>query len=115
RFSGPRGLSGGGLAGVIGGWAFGTWMAQVNFFPLIAGLVHSDSRMVGVTLHLIIAVLVEHRNDEMERDTHHARVGMDQSRDEGKEVDLRHPCAEGPAADHPCQPAATEATRATET
>ena len=58
RFSVPRALIVGGLAGVIGGWAFGTWMAQVNFFPLIAGLVHSDSRMVGVTLHVIIAVSV---------------------------------------------------------
>ena len=58
RFSVPRALIVGGLAGVIGGWAFGTWMAQVNVFPLIAGLVHSDSRRVGVTLHVSIAVLV---------------------------------------------------------
>jgi uncharacterized membrane protein YagU involved in acid resistance len=58
RFSLPRGLVVGGLAGILGGWAFGQWMAQVNFFPLIAGLVNSDSRMVGVTLHLIFAVII---------------------------------------------------------
>jgi hypothetical protein len=46
------------LAGVIGGWAFGKWMAQVNFFPLIAGLVSSDSLMVGVTLHFSFAVII---------------------------------------------------------
>jgi hypothetical protein len=58
RLSVPRALIVGGLAGVIGGWAFGTWMAQVNVFPLIAGLVHSDSHRVGVMLHVIIAVIV---------------------------------------------------------
>jgi hypothetical protein len=58
RFSFPRALIVGGLAGIIGGWAFGKWMAQVNFFPLIAGLVSSDSLMVGVTLHFIFAVII---------------------------------------------------------
>jgi hypothetical protein len=38
-FSWPRAMVVGGLAGMVGGWAFGKWMAQVNFFPLIAGLV----------------------------------------------------------------------------
>jgi hypothetical protein len=58
RFSGPRALIVGGLAGVVGGWAFGKWMAQVGFFPLIAGLVGSQSRMVGVTLHFVIAIVI---------------------------------------------------------
>ncbi|MCA1673359.1 MAG: hypothetical protein LC799_14565, partial [Actinobacteria bacterium] len=58
RFSLPRALVVGGAAGVVGGWAFGKWMAQVNFFPLIAGLVNSDSLMVGVTLHFVIAVII---------------------------------------------------------
>jgi len=48
RFSLPRALVVGGAAGVVGGWAFGKWMAQVNFFPLIAGLVGSSSVMVGM-------------------------------------------------------------------
>ena len=58
RFSFPRALTGGGLAGIIGGWVFGKWMEQVNFFPLIAGLLDSDSRAVGATLHFIFAMLI---------------------------------------------------------
>jgi hypothetical protein len=57
-FSWPRALVVGGLAGVVGGWAFGKWMAQVGFFPLIAGLVGSQSRMVGVTLHFTFAIII---------------------------------------------------------
>jgi hypothetical protein len=57
-FSFPRAIMVGGFAGIIGGWAFGKWMEQVNFFPLIAGLVHSESLMVGVTLHFIFAVII---------------------------------------------------------
>jgi uncharacterized membrane protein YagU involved in acid resistance len=58
RFSFPRAIVGGGLAGIFGGWAFGKWMEQVNFYPLVAGLVNSDSAMVGVTLHFIFAVII---------------------------------------------------------
>lgn len=58
RFSLTRALVGGGLAGILGGWAFGKWMEQVNFFPLIAGLVNSTSPMVGVTLHFVFAVII---------------------------------------------------------
>src|SRR5215813_3454003 len=58
RFSWPRAIVVGGLAGIVGGWAFGKWMAQVNFFPLIAGLVNSDSIMVGMTLHFIFALII---------------------------------------------------------
>src|SRR5262245_36259649 len=54
-FSWPRALVVGGLAGVFGGWAFGKWMAQVNFFPLIAGLVNSTrpsrARLRGSHVH----------------------------------------------------------------
>jgi hypothetical protein len=58
EFSWPRALVGGGIAGVAGGWAFGKWMEQVGFFPLIAGIVNSDSRMVGVMLHFAIAIVI---------------------------------------------------------
>ena len=58
RFSLPRALILGGTAGVAGGWAFGKWMAQVDFFPLIAGLVKSESRTVGLALHFAIAVVI---------------------------------------------------------
>lgn len=57
-FSWARAIVVGGLAGVLGGWAFSKWMAQINFFPLIAGLVGSDSRRVGVTLHFIFAIII---------------------------------------------------------
>jgi hypothetical protein len=57
-FSLPRALLVGGWAGIIGGWAFGKWMAQVNFFPLIAGLVNSTSYNVGVALHFLFALII---------------------------------------------------------
>ncbi len=57
-FSLPRALVVGGVAGIVGGWAFGRWMAQVGFFPLIASLVGSDSVMVGMTVHFGIAVAI---------------------------------------------------------
>jgi hypothetical protein len=54
----PRALVVGGLAGVVGGWAFGTWMEQIDFFLIIAGLVNSQSRTVGIVLHYTIAVVI---------------------------------------------------------
>jgi uncharacterized membrane protein YagU involved in acid resistance len=57
-FSLPRAIVGGGVAGVVGGWAFGQWMAAVNFYPLVAGLVRSDSPQVGMALHFLIAVII---------------------------------------------------------
>src|SRR5262249_23358837 len=57
-FRWPRALVVGGLGGIVGGWAFGKWMAQVNFFPLVAGLINSNSMMVGVTLHFVFAVII---------------------------------------------------------
>jgi uncharacterized membrane protein YagU involved in acid resistance len=58
RFSLPRALLVGGSAGVVGGWVFGRWMSKVDFFPLISGLVNSDSPMVGMTLHFAIAIFI---------------------------------------------------------
>jgi hypothetical protein len=57
-FSLARALVVSAAAGIVGGWVFGKWMEQVNFFPLIAGLVNSNSRMVGVTLHFVFAVII---------------------------------------------------------
>ena len=57
-FSAGRAIVGGTLAGIVGGWAFGKWMEQVNFYPLIAGLVGSNSRMVGESLHFLFAVII---------------------------------------------------------
>ena len=57
-FSLARALVVGGLSGVVGGWAFGEWMAQVGFFPLVAALVGSTSAAVGMTLHFAFAVII---------------------------------------------------------
>jgi uncharacterized membrane protein YagU involved in acid resistance len=57
-FSAGRAIVGGTLAGIVGGWAFGKWMAQVNFYPLIAGLVGSNSKMIGESLHFLFAVII---------------------------------------------------------
>lgn len=57
-WSWTRALVVGGFAGIIGGWAFGKWMAHVDFFPLIAGLVHSTSSSTGMTLHFLFAAII---------------------------------------------------------
>jgi hypothetical protein len=57
-FSLARALVVGGLSGVVGGWAFGAWMAKVGFFPLVASLVGSTSASVGRTLHFAFAVVI---------------------------------------------------------
>jgi uncharacterized membrane protein YagU involved in acid resistance len=48
----------GGVAGVLGGIAFGYWMAQVDFYPLVAGLVRSDDAFVGLLLHILISIVI---------------------------------------------------------
>ena len=58
QFGIGRAIAGGTFAGITGGLVFGKWMAQVNFFPLIAGLVGSESRRVGEALHLLFAVII---------------------------------------------------------
>jgi uncharacterized membrane protein YagU involved in acid resistance len=57
-FSLPRALVCGGLAGIVGGWAFGQWMEKAHFFSLIAELVGSSSPAVGKSLHFIFAVII---------------------------------------------------------
>jgi uncharacterized membrane protein YagU involved in acid resistance len=58
KFSLSRALVVGGLAGLVGGWAFGQWMAKVNHFPLIAGLIHLSSREAGAALHFVFACII---------------------------------------------------------
>jgi hypothetical protein len=57
-FSLPRALVVGGLAGVLGGWLFGDWMAQSHSFPLVAGFVSPASNMTGMLWSFVIAVIV---------------------------------------------------------
>jgi uncharacterized membrane protein YagU involved in acid resistance len=48
----------GGLAGLVGGWAFSIWFAQNNAFVLIAGIVNSNSSAIGMALHYSIAAVI---------------------------------------------------------
>jgi len=57
-FSLRRAVVSGSVAGVVGGWAFGKWMSAVHFYPLVAGLIRSDSASVGMALHFLIAVVI---------------------------------------------------------
>ncbi len=54
----PRAVIGGGLAGIAGGWVFGRWMEQANFYAVIASLVGSTSNMVGDALHYLFAAVL---------------------------------------------------------
>ena len=58
KFSLSRAIVVGGLAGIVGGWAFGQWMAKVNHFPVIAGLIHLRSVSAGVALHFVFAFII---------------------------------------------------------
>jgi uncharacterized membrane protein YagU involved in acid resistance len=53
-----RAVTVGGLAGLVGGWAFSSWFAQNNAFVLIAGIVNSDSSAVGMLMHYLIAFMI---------------------------------------------------------
>src|SRR5947209_17855078 len=46
-FSLSRALVAGGLAGIVGGWAFGQWMEKAHFFPLVVWLVGAVSSSSG--------------------------------------------------------------------
>jgi hypothetical protein len=48
----------GGIAGLVGGWFFGAWLAQNNSFVLIAGIVNSNSQITGALLHYLIAIVI---------------------------------------------------------
>jgi hypothetical protein len=53
-----RAVTVGGLAGLVGGWAFSSWFAQNNAFVLIAGIVNSGSSAVGMLVHYLIAAVI---------------------------------------------------------
>ncbi|GCE23798.1 hypothetical protein [Dictyobacter kobayashii] len=48
----------GGLAGLVGGWAFSSWFVQNNAFIVIAGIFNSHSLTVGTLLHYTIAIVI---------------------------------------------------------
>ncbi|MEV2278100.1 hypothetical protein AB0I72_21190 [Nocardiopsis sp. NPDC049922] len=48
----------GAAAGVGGGVVFGTLMAMMGMLPMIAGMVGSDSALVGMVVHLVISAVI---------------------------------------------------------
>ena len=57
-YSLPRAIVVGGLAGIVSGWIFHTWMLKGGYFPLLAGLSESSTHSGGAALHLIVAVAI---------------------------------------------------------
>lgn len=57
-FTLPRAIIVGGLAGLVGGWAFSVWFVQNNAFIVIAGIVGSGASSVGVIVHYTIAAVI---------------------------------------------------------
>ncbi len=58
KFSLPRAVVVGSLAGLIGGWAFGSWMGQSAIFPALAAVFGSTSTTLGMLIHYLIAVVL---------------------------------------------------------
>ncbi|MFI5338004.1 MAG: hypothetical protein ACHQ5A_14535, partial [Opitutales bacterium] len=57
-YSLSRAIVVGGLAGIVSGWIFHTWMLKGGYFPLLAGLSESSTQAAGEGLHLIFAVAI---------------------------------------------------------
>jgi len=57
-YSWSRAIVVGGFSGVIAALIFETWMSAGNFFPLVGGLMQGGSRVVGVSLHFLLAILI---------------------------------------------------------
>lgn len=55
---GFRAVLRGAAAGLVGGLLFTVVMVQVGYLPAVAALVGSDSALVGLLIHLVIAVLI---------------------------------------------------------
>ena len=48
----------GGIGGLLGGWVFLLGIDRSFFFPAVAGLLRSDSALLGALLHYLIAVII---------------------------------------------------------
>ncbi|GCE30856.1 hypothetical protein KDA_63400 [Dictyobacter alpinus] len=48
----------GGLAGLVGGWAFSIWFTQNNAFILVAGIINSHTSLAGMLVHYSIAMII---------------------------------------------------------
>lgn len=48
----------GGVGGLLGSWVFMRGIESAEFFPLVAGLMGSESMLVGTTLHCVIGTMI---------------------------------------------------------
>ncbi|MBA2720121.1 MAG: hypothetical protein H0U52_12925 [Chloroflexi bacterium] len=55
---GPRAVGRGAAAGIVGGVLFTLVMVRIGYLPTVAKLVGSDSELVGLGVHLLIAEIV---------------------------------------------------------
>lgn len=51
-------ILGGGVGGILGGIAFGILMGMMGMLPMIAGLIGSESALVGFLVHMVISALI---------------------------------------------------------
>ena len=58
RFSLPRAVVCGGLAGALGGTVFAWWIARSGQLPAVAALVGSRSPLVGLAVHFALALTI---------------------------------------------------------
>ena len=55
---GPRAVGRGAAAGLVGGLVFTLVMVRIGFLPTVASFVGSDSELVGLLVHLVIAEII---------------------------------------------------------
>jgi uncharacterized membrane protein YagU involved in acid resistance len=58
KYSWARALIVGSLAGLLGGWAFGSWMGQTAIYPTLASIFGSNSATLGAVIHYTISVMI---------------------------------------------------------
>jgi uncharacterized membrane protein YagU involved in acid resistance len=58
KFHWGRAIVAGGLAGALGGFIFGRWVASGEYFPLLAGYGELSTRSATVLLHFGVALLI---------------------------------------------------------
>jgi hypothetical protein len=58
EFSWSRAIVVGGFSGIVAGWVFEMWMSAGDFFPLLGGLMHANSRLAGLSLHFLVAMVI---------------------------------------------------------
>jgi hypothetical protein len=58
EFSWSRAIVVGGLSGIVAGSIFEKWMSVGDFFPLLGGLMQTQSRVAGLSIHFLVAMVI---------------------------------------------------------